>query len=86
MARTGGLRPAARLLEETYLKGVKYGFHAFGGTEGFYGISMSREDMKEEILTFVPITVFYEFIKEEEMHNENPRTYLLSEVRNKYLT
>ena len=68
-------------MADTYLKGIKYGFNAHGGTEGFYGVGMNREDMKDEILTFMPITIFFEFIKEEEMHDENPKTYLLSEVR-----
>ena len=83
IAKTGGFTHAAKIMEDTYLKGVKFGLGFHAATEGFLGICMSVDDFNQEICTLLPNSVFFEFVKEEDIEQDNPKTYLLSEVREK---
>lgn len=68
-------------MEKTYYKDLKIVSGMHSGTEGIYGVSTSGEDIMADVYTFIPGKTFLEFIKVEDMENEDPKTYLLPEVR-----
>jgi len=78
-ARSGGMAHSAKLLEDTYTVGVNMFFMSHAATEGVIGL-VYQDPPSEYIYTFVPTSVFFEFIPVENMVDENPRTLFLDQL------
>jgi hypothetical protein len=59
-------------------KGMNY-WETYNASEGFFGIQDQRNS--EELLLMLDYGIFYEFIPVEELDNENPKAYRLSDVQ-----
>ena len=83
VCKTGSFEHSAKKLREGFLKGLPqvYGIHA--GTEGFFGNNLTT-DVEGEVLTFMPHVSFLEFIPEDKMEEDNPKTLFMDEVSQNY--
>ncbi|MEO0469843.1 MAG: GH3 auxin-responsive promoter family protein, partial [Bacteroidota bacterium] len=50
----------------------------YNASEGFFGLQNDPDD--PDLLLLLDYGIFYEFIKVEELHQEQPRSYILSEI------
>ena len=76
---TGTMQLYADMLTEKHAKGMPLYSLSYGSTEGFGGVNMAKLSETPRY-TFTQNTTFYEFIEEDDMDEDQPRTYFSEQV------
>lgn len=73
------MSPQMTYLRNTIMKNVVYVTIYYGASEGLFGIDYSSEELNEKFLLGY-VMGFFEFIKESDYEDEQPKTYLAHQV------
>ncbi len=79
MTKTGSFKHCAKIMEETYFKGIPFTWLGHGASEGFLGMKWNTDP---DVNTYVPSLglIFFEFIPVEDMDKDEPRTLFIDQV------
>ena len=80
MAKSASFGLCAKLLESSYLQGVKILSIGHRATEGLLGLVLENEPWVAEVMTMLPRSGFWEFIPLEQVDSEKPQTLLMHQV------